>query len=77
MSEYKGEKYIVIEFYADRWFFLKSMEEVQEWLDSGSFEEGDMVFEISNPKILEYATTRKFKDFMLDGSKLKTGENNE
>jgi len=65
MSEYKGEKYIVIEFYQDRYYFLESMDEVQEWLDSGSFEEGDMVFELSKPKILTYETTRKFKDFML------------
>jgi len=69
MTEYKGEQYIVIEFYQDRYYFLESMDEIQEWLDSGSFEEGDMVFELSNPKILTYKTTRKFKDFILDGER--------
>ena len=66
MGEYKGEKYIVLELYKDRWYFLESMKEVQEWLDSGSFEEGDMLFEISNPQILEYKTTRAFKDFTVE-----------
>ena len=67
MGNYKGERYLILEIYADRYYFLESMEQVQEWLDSGSFEEGDMLFEISTPKILEYTTTRKFKDFILGG----------
>jgi hypothetical protein len=36
------------------------------WLDSGSFKEGDMLFEISNPRRLEYETTREFKEISLD-----------
>jgi len=73
MSGYEGEKYIVIEFRQDRYYFLESMDEVEEWLDSGSFEEGDMVFELSNPKILTYEVTRIFKDFTSTSEASKEG----
>jgi len=60
MKIYKGEKYLVIDDRSDHYYFLKDKKEIEKWLEDGSFAEGALLFEISNPHILEYETTRKF-----------------
>ena len=68
--KYKGEKYLVISEGGDdyRCFFIESLKELkEEWLDSGSFEDGDWLFEASNPQRLDYTTTREFKPIIVGG----------
>lgn len=63
--EYNGEKYLIISDGSDdyRCYFFESLEKIQEWLDSGSFDEGALLIEISSIKRLEYEriTNRTFQ----------------
>jgi len=69
--EYNGEKYLVIsdgnEDY--RCYFFEDLTKLQEWLDEGSFDEGTWLFEVSNPRRLEYTTTRAFEPVIVGGEK--------